>query len=483
VSANFQVPRGVVSTVTANATLAKGKHTPVDATSGAITMTLPTGATPGSVISVEKVDSSPNIITVSGSIRGAASSVTLVWQFETVEFVADSAGSWRPVAGHKTKAAFDAVYAPVKKARSARNLPRLSLPYVPFPPQAFEMPTLSGSNSDPNVAHPTVYAIPVTPSTTVQGPITADPCLVHGSVAYAVDSNGNVTTAMPHGVTAPPQQFEWITDSPLFALKIGNFNTSGFYVFVNDEMVYSNDANPGFGTTRLVVDWTGFTEPRRPRHYRIVTGNGFAMSGFVGDVTDTFWAPRTANRIKLGWIGDSYSQGYQGIPYLTGRLLGWDIEIDSTDGGTGYQTAAAGSTFLTRVPDMVAAAPDVVVVAGGINDAAPGLQAAATSVLSGLRAGLPDAPIYVVGPWCPPGSTYSAQSAKYTAMQGAVAAVSNCIFIDPHTWFTGTGNTSNIIGDGNSDVYIQSDNTHPNTVGRSYLAGRMADAIAATQSY
>jgi hypothetical protein len=46
-------------------------------------------------------------------------------------------------------------------------------------------------------------------------------------------------------------------------------------------------------------------------------------------------------------------------------------------------------------------------------------------------------------------------------------------------WMTGSGNVSNLKNDGNSDIYILNDDTHPNPVGKMYLALRMADAILA----
>jgi hypothetical protein len=111
-STNVVLPRAVAAAASTAAALAAGKHTPVNAANGAITMTLPAAATgnAGASLSVEKTDSSLNLVTISGSIRGATSTVTLAWKNESVEFVADATGSWWPVAGHKTKAALDAAY-------------------------------------------------------------------------------------------------------------------------------------------------------------------------------------------------------------------------------------------------------------------------------------------------------------------------------------------------------------------------------------
>lgn len=88
-------------------------HYPIDASSGAITIGLPTGALQGSRISAEREDSTTNVITFSGNIRGVAgATVTMTsGQFESMNFVADASGSWWPYASHKTRTFLDATYA------------------------------------------------------------------------------------------------------------------------------------------------------------------------------------------------------------------------------------------------------------------------------------------------------------------------------------------------------------------------------------
>jgi hypothetical protein len=95
-----QAPQKVRSVVTAGAPLSKGYVTPVDASAGPLTMTLPTGAAQGVLITVEKVDSSANAVTVSGSIRGSAGTLVLSVQYMTATFIADSTGSWRSLSNY-----------------------------------------------------------------------------------------------------------------------------------------------------------------------------------------------------------------------------------------------------------------------------------------------------------------------------------------------------------------------------------------------
>lgn len=93
----------VASTATTAGALLVNEINPVDATSGPLTMTLPTGKPAGSLIVVEKEDGTTNAVTVSGSIRGVGSStLALTLQKESIQFAADASGSWWPAAGHKT---------------------------------------------------------------------------------------------------------------------------------------------------------------------------------------------------------------------------------------------------------------------------------------------------------------------------------------------------------------------------------------------
>src|SRR5690348_3084660 len=103
----------VATTRTTDGTLVAGIHQPVDATSGNRSLALPTSAPAGSVLSVEKTDAGTNTVTLTGSVRGVgSSSLTLVGQYECLVLRADSAGSWWPYAGHKTKTYLDATYGP-----------------------------------------------------------------------------------------------------------------------------------------------------------------------------------------------------------------------------------------------------------------------------------------------------------------------------------------------------------------------------------
>lgn len=84
---------------------------PTDATAGPITRALPTGVPGGSLIVIAKTDASANTVTVTGNLRGIPNAtLSLYWQNETVLLLADSSGTYWPLASHKTKTSMDAAY-------------------------------------------------------------------------------------------------------------------------------------------------------------------------------------------------------------------------------------------------------------------------------------------------------------------------------------------------------------------------------------
>lgn len=98
------------ATLTATATLVAGEFTPVNVEAGGFIVKLPTGKSLGTLIAVEKTDATANIVTVEGSIRGEAITNTLKLKREAIVYEAETSGSWRPIADHKTLGSLDARY-------------------------------------------------------------------------------------------------------------------------------------------------------------------------------------------------------------------------------------------------------------------------------------------------------------------------------------------------------------------------------------
>jgi lysophospholipase L1-like esterase len=152
--------------------------------------------------------------------------------------------------------------------------------------------------------------------------------------------------------------------------------------------------------------------------------------------------------------------------------LGWDLTADIV-GASGYN---AGSTFASRLAPLLASNAENLLIEGGANDANETFAADVASFLAAVRAGLPDATLYVV-------VTHRCSQFKADILHAAEAA---CLDWDdvaeiPRTgvtrWLTGTGDVGTPAGDGNRDVYLGSDGIHPTTAGYAYLGTRLAFAI------
>jgi lysophospholipase L1-like esterase len=143
------------------------------------------------------------------------------------------------------------------------------------------------------------------------------------------------------------------------------------------------------------------------------------------------------------FLGDSYTEGWGATEpsnrwsALVADRAGW-VEINQGQGGTGFVTTAFGAcgldecpTYPDRVSDVVAAQPDIVVIAGGQNDlpvlsADPDeVRAAVVETYEGIRKGLPQARIIAVGP-----STAQPGNALIEELDGWVRAAAASVGAD-----------------------------------------------------
>lgn len=91
---------------TSGVTAEIGKVQAFDATAGHLTVTLPTSATAGDSLTIQKADSSPFEVRVAGTINGvASSSLALKSRNDSVTLIAESASSWRPAERARTQVA------------------------------------------------------------------------------------------------------------------------------------------------------------------------------------------------------------------------------------------------------------------------------------------------------------------------------------------------------------------------------------------
>lgn len=194
---------------------------------------------------------------------------------------------------------------------------------------------------------------------------------------------------------------------------------------------------------------------------------------FLGDsTTDTATPHGNTTSARLGWTPSV--QAFGGIGYLQSRPNG--------DGRFGGGTLPYGPFSDPQILALVdAAAPDIIVCEGGIDDgayASADVGVAAGALYDYLHAHHPAARIYVTSAWTL-GTRALSYVAGHTAAIRAAAAARGLTFIDMTSWLTGSGYTGHLVGDGNCDVNIIADGTHPTPAGSGYIGTRLAFAIKA----
>lgn len=184
---------------------------------------------------------------------------------------------------------------------------------------------------------------------------------------------------------------------------------------------------------------------------------------------------------SIAFLGDSLTVGVgappeRGYAWQTAEALGWPIAVVDGVSGSGFVAPGRGEPMTDRVDDVVAVAPEVVVVAGGSNDAFRGyepaeVQAAATEVLTELRAGLPEATVVVLGPFVSVllGGT---QEDATTAAVRAAAEAAGVPFVDAAELVA-----SATSGEQGLRPYLSADGLHPNETGYAVLAGALAERL------
>jgi lysophospholipase L1-like esterase len=183
-------------------------------------------------------------------------------------------------------------------------------------------------------------------------------------------------------------------------------------------------------------------------------------------------------------LGDSWGQGAGadaaggGFAWKVAAAHGWTM-VDLSQGGTGFISTGPEdmpdlSAFPDRVADVVAADPDVVIVAGGNNDSNRNytddqVRDGVSRTLQPLIDQLPDATILVIGPFVPNGFPNESQQMVNTVV-GEEATALGLPYISPQDLEWITGSRSSTENSGNQADYIGPDGAHPNQAGHDYLA-------------
>lgn len=515
-SALFELP--VRTTVVSSGTAVAGAHGPVDATSANLSRALPTGQPQGTVISIEKTDATTHTVSITGNIRdNAGQTLTLQLQHEQVMFITDAAGSWWPIAGHKTLSSLDARYdatgaaaaaaaasipltqkgansgvgsldssgrqpiaeAPASVASRDRSRITDSYPAVAGSPPAL---SLGAANGATGIASGTDYLCAAAGAAGGRFTYIGRHILVSAQYAKAAQ----LGSATVEGTT----RIEYMTDAPNFEIMLV---ASGwpYRIRVNGLLTDGGGARAdleGGGGAVYRLTLSSLTGINRIT----VEGPSIQMKGVRVPNTYAVW-PSTVGGPKALILGDSFVQGNPmtdadgstpaAYAYNLACLLGFPNAVQSGVAGTGL-LATNGSTrptYRSRVTaDVLPEAPDWVHICGSVNDESlPGLQAEQTALIIALRAALPNVVLTAASPVNRTVAKTAADVAVGTAMAAACAAATPVVpFIDLSAMWTGTGTAAAPAGDGNRDRYLRSDITHPTLIGNQWFASTLAGLLA-----
>ena len=225
---------------------------------------------------------------------------------------------------------------------------------------------------------------------------------------------------------------------------------------------------------------------RATRHIRLLAYDPYFGGVHIGP-NDSIVRHAVPLRVRAMFLGDSITEGPAGqdarssYAALTAEVLGWDDAWLSGVGATGYLAApGAKLTFRARyASDVKAYAPEVLVIAGGINDAVYSdlqIRTEASLLFDQIQADLPQTLVFVAGPWS---NASRLRPGINAALKSAMGVRTNFFWLPnfDEPWISGTGNAGTLRGDGNADIYISSDTTHPTPSGIQYLAAKTATAV------
>ena len=194
--------------------------------------------------------------------------------------------------------------------------------------------------------------------------------------------------------------------------------------------------------------------------------------------------PATSTK-TIAFLGDGWTLGAgttcgPGCAFaeLAAGQLGMKANVDAV-AGTGYSNGGGATipgpdTFAARLAHFESFKADIMIVAGGQNDASfvqANVQRSANGLLARLHQDLPQASVVVIGPFSTSGQASSSLLATRDVI-AAAARANGVTFIDPiaEQWITGVQSQP---ASGNAAQYIGSNGADPTVDGYKYLADRL----------
>lgn len=275
--------------------------------------------------------------------------------------------------------------------------------------------------------------------------------------------------------------FKYVSASTLYRVSVDNRK-------LTDLMTTTGASSVG---SRHVLKFDlGSSAPRKIR----IDGYTLPFGGVFIGATDSIWrVPFTGKRVMV--TGDSITAGSsQNTGAGAGtwfhrfcRALGYEDTWNTAIGGTGYlaDNSGASVTLGARITDVTQYAPDRLIIWAGYNDntqTQAAIDAAARAYYRQVTSGL-DSYVVVIGCWSPSGSPAAAitntdETLRQVAsdykfpfispVTGRVYNADGVLLADTGAWINGV----------NSARFIGADAVHPNDLGHTYIAQRIAQAYA-----
>ncbi|WP_187148661.1 SGNH/GDSL hydrolase family protein [Methylocella silvestris] len=302
---------------------------------------------------------------------------------------------------------------------------------------------------------------------------------------------GNAGSNPPLQALAP--RIKFVTDSQKFVLGV----TGTFRLIVNGRYVsLAPYAASGTVPAYTLVDFTA-VGGRQMRQVEIEMITATSFYGVWVGPAETIWAPASGDNLRWIQNGDSLTQSAGNLPggpgdgysEIMADHLGVSDYRAAGIGGVGYYANNGGVNYRMQehMFDLLNYNPDVISLAGGVNDATFGFplaQPGLASCIAQARAYSASMPIFVTGILA---SVNDATALAWEIAQAAYVASLNDpnLFFIPITtdangpWITGAGNSAAPAGNGNRDVYYDSGGPHPPTIGHQYLGLRYAPGVLA----
>lgn len=281
-------------------------------------------------------------------------------------------------------------------------------------------------------------------------------------------------------------EFETDADDFEVILRTEHASRSRFRVWVNGQPAHAHTqvAAASGQYHRIRVNF-GSMAARRIR----VEAQEVSFCGVAKLATRTIWktvrdtgpiAVAMTDSYGVNWRSSTDQWVWDNYMVRAGRYMGWNV-YPSPASGTGFlaDSSGTGVKFRSRLTaDVINLAPEIVMVAGSVNDQGltlASVESEVNSFFSTLRAALPNATVYGLG-GISPLDGYTGNMWTVAAYISTACSANSSTYVMTTHWIAGTGYVGATNGSGNSDVY--SDGYHLTTDGYTYASERLVAALS-----